>query len=125
MQGTVSDEVLKTYLKWSSMLDKGTFGGNKIDHIVVDMLNKRNDNHFTARVLAIIGHYNKDLKEVYECNLPRHLKIQLFQKLLDDRKNWLNGLGEDPIKSYLANCFVSKKRFFEKGVDDDECDEEW
>lgn len=93
------------------MLDAGTFGGTNIDHIVVDILNKRNDVRFSNKVLAVITHYNKDVKEVSLCNLPRNLKLILLQKLLEDRKKWLDKyMDDDPMKSYLANCFVSKKR---------------
>ena len=97
------------------MLDFGTFGGNKIDHILVDILNKRNDVKFSSKVLAVITHYNRDIKEVSLCNLPRNLKFILLQKLLDDRKVWLNKyMNNDPIKSYIANCFVCKRRQIER-----------
>lgn len=51
-------------------LDKGTFGGTKACHFLVDMLNEHNDHRLAASVVSAFNHYFSGLGEMIKLDNP-------------------------------------------------------
>lgn len=99
------------------MIDKNTIGKEKIDYIVIDILNKMNDSVFKSKILSIINGYHTDLKNAMNSDLPRKLKLFLIQSLLNEKKKWIVEYLKDEdikLKTHLNNCFICKKRNYER-----------
>lgn len=79
-------------------LDKGTFGGTKACHFMVDLLNEHNDHRLAAAVVASFNHYFSGLGEMLKLDNPLRetlMKIWLHRAQEHAKSMWL-AHGMDP-----------------------------
>lgn len=91
-------------------MDRGTFGGTKACHHIVDMLNEHNDHKLAASVVTAFNYYFSGMGEMLKMDNPhRETMMKMwFERAKEHAKNmWVNH-GIDPnIYSSSSATIVS------------------
>lgn len=79
-------------------LDKGTFGGTKACHFLVDLLNEHNDHMLAASVVTSFNHYFAGIGELLKLENPTRetMMTMWFERAREHAKTMWTNRGIDP-----------------------------